>query len=128
MLALLMTTACGGFRPCAAPQIDQVCVPQQVASNAPLQLEAGNACGSGCYPDKRPACEVTVNGAQLQLKLTANWCVDSLQACPSACARWTVACQVPALAAGDYTVTVNGGHGHTLAVRAGAATTTCTLP
>lgn len=77
---------------------------------------------------QRPTCAVPVSGAQVQLQLQAAWCVDGDLMCPAACARWTAPCAVPALAAGDYAVTVDGAPVQTLAVRAGASATSCALP
>jgi hypothetical protein len=114
---------------------DRACVPGTARAGTPLTLEvdATNGC-LGCFTTLEP-CRVEVSGTTITMSITTKTCPPSGdQSCPAICALPRTTCNVPALAAGTYTIVVTGDGARTglppreLVVGGDATETSCKLP
>jgi len=91
-----------GCGPCERVRNGENCVPSPVAGRA-FSFDAIDRCSSGCLMNYR--CRVAVTGRIVQASLLTDCSTGScLNVCGTAVAR----CDVPALPAGPYTLTING--------------------
>lgn len=107
---------------------DRACVPGTARAGAPITLAlSGDLCGG--LPNE--PCEVTVSGSRITVAMRVRHCPPP-DASP-VCIPTVGSCQIPALAAGTYTVEVMGEPRtnrppRTLVVEAEATATSCSLP
>ncbi|MEW5854569.1 MAG: hypothetical protein AB2A00_37680 [Myxococcota bacterium] len=139
-VSLLLLGACGGApEECTTAEAttDQFCVPATAEAQQALTLQARpTGCSNVCNGTVEFQCEVVVQGTVITLGLSRTECVEeqrpqppfmSSSECTLACAiPDPVACNVPALAAGTYTVRAEGAADQTLEVASGGATQ-CTV-
>lgn len=88
---------------------DRACVPGTARANTPLELSVAATDGClGCFTTFEP-CQVEVSGTTITIAMRTKTCPPpGAQACPAICALPGTTCQLPALAAGTYEVTVSG--------------------
>jgi hypothetical protein len=107
-------------------ELGLLCVPDVAAADAPLVLDAREACGTQCA--RSPVCSAALQGGAVRLTLTEDHCEPGVASCDeSDCLRTILSCQIPPLPAGDYPVLMRGGPPELLRVRAGG-TAACRLP
>ena len=133
MVALGLLAGCGGPGvPGCGPRstsLDAVCAPAAgLRANTPLVIEVREGCGSLCGRTPTFTCDVQVNGSVIAVTATVTECVTAGEVCPAACRVATVACTVPPLAPGSYSV-VNGSSvlAQSLVISDAAAATSCQL-
>ncbi len=116
-LARLAGTDCVAYE---GQPLDRVCVPRAARENTALVLEVEERCGSCATTVDR--CTVTVEGRDVILSLDGKSCQRS-SACAEVCTKRRVACRVPALGGGRYTLRYGDGSGRVavLEVAAGGA-------
>ena len=113
----------------------RACVPGTARAGAPLRIavDATDGC-LGCFA-KLDACTVDVVGDRITVAMTATTCEPTTdRECPAVCMIPSTSCDVPPLAAGEYTVEVAGEGSRsglaprTIVVAADATETSCELP
>ena len=129
------TSGGGGSCTTATLPGDRACVPSTAQAGVPLTIavDAKDGC-LGCFTTFDP-CAVDVAGTDITVSMKTKTCPPpGDQACPAICALPGTTCQLPALAAGTYTLTVTGEGprtglvARTLVVTADAKATSCALP
>lgn len=117
-LARLQGTGCVAYE---GQPLDRVCVPRAARENAALVLEVEERCGSCSTSVEK--CTVTVDGRDITLSLDGKTCHVS-GGCADVCTKRRVACRIPALGGGRYTLRHGDGSGRVdvLEVAAGGAT------
>lgn len=105
--------------------VDRVCVPRTARENSPLVLEVEERCGTCSTSVEK--CTVSVEGRDITLSLDGRSCHVS-SSCADVCIKRRIACRVPALGGGRYTLRYADGSGRmdVLEVGAGGAPS-CTL-
>jgi hypothetical protein len=101
------------------------CVPDMAQANTALTLQARpSACGSTCNGTVEFVCRVQVNGLRVEMTLDQTICTEPEkptvlpQSCPTLCQiPDALNCVVPALAEGDYLVSMQGNPTLNLLVR-----------
>lgn len=105
---------------------DRACVPEKARAGAQLTIDVA---GTGCGTPNAP-CEVTVSGTSVRVAMRILHCPPG-DAAPI-CVMPKAKCGLPALAAGTYTVEVEGEPTgrppRTLVVTDDGTATSCTLP
>lgn len=101
--------------------LDRVCVPRSARENTALVLEVEQRCGSCSTGVER--CTVTVAGRDITLSLDGQSC-QVAETCADGCTKRRIACRLPALPGGRYTLRHGDGSGRVdvLEVAAGGDT------
>ncbi|MEW5849804.1 MAG: hypothetical protein AB2A00_13380 [Myxococcota bacterium] len=117
--AMLLAAACNVLLPGQCRTTDapaKHCAPPTALAGTALTLQVQHGC-LGCGVSEF-ACAAKVDGNRVDLHATQEECGQAPgTACPAICEIRNAPCNVPALAEGDYVVTVNGGDALNMAVR-----------
>ena len=126
---LLCAAACNSGISCdtRTDDLGDLCIPATLAPGIPSVLDVRELCGGGCT--SMPSCTALFRGGTVALDVAHEVCSDSASGgCIAVgCQQRIVRCVLPALAAGDYTLTVPGGPARLLRVRGGGAAS-CRFP
>ena len=120
---LLLAAACTDTNTCDTKTVDlgNLCLPSTVAPNIPAQLDAIELCGPGC--SGTPTCSALYRNGVVVVSAEQDVCTQSFStACEAqGCLQRTLRCVLPALAAGDYPMTIPGAPPRILHVQPGGS-------
>ena len=120
---LLCAAACNDGNNCntVTDDLGDLCLPPALAPGISSVVEVRELCGGGCTGT--PSCTAFYRGGQVTLDVSQDVCSDSTTAgcIVLGCQQRIVRCVLPALSAGDYTLTVPGGPSRLLRVAAGGS-------
>jgi hypothetical protein len=122
LVAALLLCACsdnGDVCNTSTSDVGVLCVPQPMAPGLNTNIQLRELCGRGCTDV--PSCTAVFRNSQVVLNIEQTVCTSSLSGdCLSVgCQDRVVACTLPALNEGDYTLVVPGGPAQLLHVAQG---------
>jgi hypothetical protein len=121
---LLLLVACSDNQTCntVSANLGDLCLPGTLAPDLAAVVDVREACGPGCTDT--PTCSAVFTNGQIVLQTSQDVCPATTQTAPCldmGCQQRIFPCTLPALPAGDYTMTVPGGPPRSLHFAPGGA-------